>query len=130
MSRIKAIVRKCSLKKVFLKFLQNSLENTCARVSFLIKLQASFPVNFAKFLRAPLLIEYLRLPLLPGRLINVLQFMYYVLGVQQRCRHVKGGDKYRMKSRFCFYFIITEIVSSRGFMNIIFFSITAVVELI
>ena len=28
-------------KKVFLKFLQKSQENTCARVSFLIKLQAS-----------------------------------------------------------------------------------------
>ena len=27
-------------KKVFLEILQNSLENTCARVSFLIKLQA------------------------------------------------------------------------------------------
>ena len=29
-------------KKVFLKILQNSQENTCARVSFLIKLQANF----------------------------------------------------------------------------------------
>ena len=28
-------------KKVFLKILQNSRENTCASVSFLIKLQAS-----------------------------------------------------------------------------------------
>ena len=35
-----AVVRRCSVKKVFLKFLQNSQENTCARVSFLIKLQA------------------------------------------------------------------------------------------
>ena len=59
-----------SCKKVFLKISQNSQENTCARVSFLIKLQAKvaglrpatllkkglwhkcFPVNFAKFLRA------------------------------------------------------------------------------
>ena len=44
-------------KKVFLEISQNSQENTCARVSFLIKLQAQsmwcrcFPVNFAKFLR-------------------------------------------------------------------------------
>ena len=30
----------CSVKKVFLEILQNSQENTCARVSFLIKLQA------------------------------------------------------------------------------------------
>ena len=47
---------------VFLKILQNSQESTCARVSFLIKLQLPalfkkrlwhrcFPVNFAKFLR-------------------------------------------------------------------------------
>ena len=28
----------CSVKKVFLEILQNSQENTCARVSFLIKL--------------------------------------------------------------------------------------------
>ena len=39
-------------KKVFLKILQDSQENTCVRVSFLIKLQVSdlcFPVNFVKF---------------------------------------------------------------------------------
>ena len=30
----------CSVKKVFLKISQNSQENNCARVSFLIKLQA------------------------------------------------------------------------------------------
>ena len=36
-----AVAQKCSVKKVFLKILQNSQENTCARVSFLIKLQAS-----------------------------------------------------------------------------------------
>ena len=34
------VVRRCSVKKVFLEILQNSQENTCARVSFLIKLQA------------------------------------------------------------------------------------------
>ena len=35
------VVRRCSVKKVFLKILQNSQEKTCGRVSFLIKLQAS-----------------------------------------------------------------------------------------
>ena len=34
-----AVVQRCSLKKVFLENSQNSKENTCARVSFLIKLQ-------------------------------------------------------------------------------------------
>ena len=38
-----AIVQRCSVKKVFLEISQNSQENTCARVSFLIKLQPSGP---------------------------------------------------------------------------------------
>ena len=36
-----AVAQRCSVKKVFLEIAQNSQENTCARVSFLIKLQAS-----------------------------------------------------------------------------------------
>ena len=35
-----AVVQMCSVKKVFLEIAQNSQENTCTRVSFLIKLQA------------------------------------------------------------------------------------------
>ena len=49
-------------KKVFLEILQNSQENTCARVSFFSKVAGlgrlwhrCFPVNFAKFLRTPFL---------------------------------------------------------------------------
>ena len=34
------VIRRCSLEKVFLEILQKSLENTCARFSFLIELQA------------------------------------------------------------------------------------------
>ena len=58
----------CFVNKVFLEISQNSQENTCARDSFLIKLQAApatllkkslwhrcFRVNFAKFLRTPFL---------------------------------------------------------------------------
>ena len=41
------VARKCSVKKMFLEIPQNSQENTCARVSFLIKLQAS-ACNFIK----------------------------------------------------------------------------------
>ena len=33
------VARRCSVKKVFLEISQNSQENICARVSFLIKLQ-------------------------------------------------------------------------------------------
>ena len=36
-----AVARRCSVKRVFLKILQNSQENTCVRVSFLVNLQAS-----------------------------------------------------------------------------------------
>ena len=35
-----AVAQTCSVKKVFLEISQNSQEKTCARVSFLIKLQA------------------------------------------------------------------------------------------
>ena len=42
-----AVVRRCSEKKVFLVISRNSHKNTCARVSFLIKLQAS-ACNFIK----------------------------------------------------------------------------------
>ena len=53
---------------MFLKISQNSQKNTCARVSFLIKLQTllrkrrwhrRFPVNFTKFLRTSFFIEHL-----------------------------------------------------------------------
>ena len=36
-----AVACRCSVKKVFLEISQNSQENVCARVSFLIKLHAS-----------------------------------------------------------------------------------------
>ena len=58
-----AVTGRCSVKKVFLEIWQNSQENTCDRVSFLIKLKVAdlrlatllkkrlwhrcFPVNFA-----------------------------------------------------------------------------------
>ena len=44
--RAEAVVQSCSVKKVFLEISQNSQENICARVSFLIKLQAD--CNFIK----------------------------------------------------------------------------------
>ena len=36
---LEAAIQTCSVKKVFLEISQNSWENTCAKVSFLIKLQ-------------------------------------------------------------------------------------------
>ena len=52
---------------MFLEISQNSQENTCARVSFLVKLQAQatllkrrlrHSVNFEKFLRTPFFTEH------------------------------------------------------------------------
>ena len=37
---LEVVVQKFSVKEVFLEISQNSQENTCARVSFLIKMQA------------------------------------------------------------------------------------------
>ena len=47
-----AVAQRCSVKKVFLEVSQNSHENTCARVSFLIKLQdlGSPPVAASDFM--------------------------------------------------------------------------------
>ena len=42
-----AVVRRCSVEKVFIEISQNSQENTYARVSFLIKFQAKI-CNFIK----------------------------------------------------------------------------------
>ena len=66
MKYAEAVVRRCSVKKVFLKILQNSQENTYARVFFLIELEATllkkrlwhmcFPANFTIFLRTPVFI--------------------------------------------------------------------------
>ena len=52
-----AVVRMCSVKKALLEILQNSQENTYARVSFLKKRlwYMCFAVNFAKFLRTSFL---------------------------------------------------------------------------
>ena len=74
------VAGRCSVKKVFLEIWQNSQENTCGRASFSIKLQAllkerlwrrCFPVNFAKFLRPPFLIEHLRWLLLTLEFLKI-----------------------------------------------------------
>ena len=50
-----AVIRRCSVKIVFLEISQNSQENACARASFLKE-----SVNFSKFLRTPFVTEQLR----------------------------------------------------------------------
>ena len=55
----KSVVRRCSVKNIFLKTSQNSQKNTCARVSFLNKVTGTciFLWTFAKFLRTPFFTE-------------------------------------------------------------------------
>ena len=73
--------RKCSEKRVLLNISQNSQENTCARIPFLIRLQACnffkkllwhrcFPVNYAKSLRIPFL-QNTSARLFPGCLLHI-----------------------------------------------------------
>ena len=63
-----AVAQTCSVKKLFLEIFENSQENTCARVSCLMKLHALFKkilwyrcflVNYVKFLRTSFLTEHL-----------------------------------------------------------------------
>ena len=64
-SYTEAVIQRCSVKKVFLEISQNSQENACARISFLVTLLKKrpwhwcFPVNFTKFLRTPFYLEHL-----------------------------------------------------------------------
>ena len=74
-----AVVQRCSVKKAFLEISQNSKENTCARVSLLLKERLwhkCFPVNFAKFLRIPFLTEHLCRLLLVLCHTWILRFQY------------------------------------------------------
>ena len=58
---LEVAVRRCYVKKVFLKILQNSQEYTCARVSFLAKDSGTsvFLCISRYFVRKPFFIEHL-----------------------------------------------------------------------
>ena len=86
-----AVTRRCSVKKVFLKISQNIQENSSARVSFLIKLQAGrlqlikkrlwhwcFPVNFTKFVTTPYIcnISYITPPVVASVKLTFLLFFF------------------------------------------------------
>ena len=76
-----AVAQRCSVKKDFLKVLQNSQENTCTRLkpSTLLKKRLwhrCFPVNFAKFLRTPFFTEHLWWLLLKVVSKHSIKFLY------------------------------------------------------
>ena len=90
----------CSIKKVFLKILQNSQENACARVPFFIKLHAStcnfikkealtqiFSHEFYKIFKKPFFTGHLwTTASAVGTLLNPLikQFLYLIIVIVQR----------------------------------------------
>ena len=95
---------------MFLKISQNSLENTCARVSFLIKLLAlfkkrlwhkCFPVNFTKFRRTPRFTEHLR-----WLLLQMFSFKFYetVLNRYFKEHHHATVSETFTNTSFCYIF--------------------------
>ena len=109
---LEAVSRRCSVKVVFLANLQNSQENTYARVSLLIKLQAVFveisqnsqentcarasfltklqadTCNFAKFLRTHSLTE--------DRRCNCLCFLAFVEIYMFHCVYMGHMSNFRI----------------------------------
>ena len=83
-----AVVQRCSGEKVFLDISQNSQENTCTRLLFLIKFikfikkrdsgTGFFPVNFVKFLRTLFFTEHLW-----WLLLFISRKVFYDLGYKQ-----------------------------------------------
>ena len=96
-----AAVWRCSVTQVFLKFSQNSQENTCVRDYFLIKLQASSrpsPLlkkrlrhrNLAKFLRTPFFIQTLQWLLLRRANSKLLFDLHeQIMSVKKDLKHLK-----------------------------------------
>ena len=80
---------------MLLEISQNSQENTCGRVSFLIKLQLKkrlwhrcFPVNFARFLRTPFLQNTSGRLLLKQVMLNYILVIYPNINNSFPSRHL------------------------------------------
>ena len=82
--------RRCSVKKVFLKISQNSQENTCARVSFLIKLQA-FSCEFCKIFKSNLF--YRTPPVAASVILNLLCKKITISKKQLHSKYRCGSQK-------------------------------------
>ena len=96
-----AVARTCSVKKVFLKISQNSEENTCTRVSFLIKLKASG------------LQLYKKRDSSTGFFLRILRIFYKHLLVQ----NTSGGCFYTITVWVARYFYLASDSSSQLFSN-------------
>ena len=112
-------------KKVFLEISQNSQENICVRVSFLIKKRPAhllkkrpwhrcFPVNFVKLLKTPFLPEHLRWLLLSiaselmhwswkSPMVYWKNFIEFVAKKKKHDDNKNGGNFDSTKKRRCGY---------------------------
>ena len=79
-----AVVQRCSVKKMFLEIPQNSQENTCARVSFLIKLQAEAQVFSCEFCEISKITFFDRTPLMSASHSSSYPADIYLLKVNNR----------------------------------------------
>ena len=103
---LEAIVRRCSIKKVFLKMSPNSQENqnrffnkvAGLRSATLLKKRLwskCFPVNFVKFLRAPISIKHLWWLLLKYAAYDA-EAKMYLKTLARRCPAKKGEKSHQI----------------------------------
>ena len=80
--------------------LQNSHENTCVRVSFLIKevQQRCFPVSFAKILKTPFFVEHLRWLLLGLNMLGLHRGVFRALSKHLGRTFLKKQFKFSQKT--------------------------------
>ena len=78
MRHTEAVAQRCSVKMVFLEISQNLQENTCARVSFLIKLQTLAQVFSCEFCEISKNTFSYRTPLVTVSDIITYQFHHYL----------------------------------------------------
>ena len=107
---------------MFLEISQNAQENTCARVSFLIKLQdwgwdsgtRCFPENFVQFLRTPFFIEHLRRLLLCFRKLKRLLAanMVIYLNISMSIAKIHGPSTFRARHSFLHRTTTSGVTSS------------------
>ena len=115
-----AVVRRCSVKKVFLEISRNSQEITCARVSFLIKKKKFIKketlaqVFSCKFLRTPFFIEHLRWLLLIRVKLNdnFAKFGIYVITIVLRITFLRN---YAIRNNWRVEYAFRKLIFVEGF---------------
>ena len=123
LKNLRSSFRKCSVKEVLLKILQNLQENICLREISLFKKSLwymYFPVNFAKFLRATFFTEHMRAT--PSRIQVILrtrnnQFLHLILNQRRTILEIQSANKIKQS---CYKDWITTSFQNIYFHNIDF----------